>query len=288
MFRWVFYAPSKTVADAANTALKAKIDTLNAVMSDYFPESELNRLCQTSGTGKKVKVSNDLWRVLKASQQYSKKTQGAFDITIGTLTRLWRRARSLKEMPDSTHIKTAHGLVNYRNIKMHRFSHRVRLQKQGMKLDLGGIGQGFAADECLYLLKKQYGITAAMIDAGGDIALGDAPLGQTGWRIELPYADSTEVKLLSHCGVTVSGAKYRYVELDGHRYSHIIDPHSGWPLTKHVKTMTIAPTCTQADAWATALCVMNVDAALRRSIEAENPGLKFWIFRDKDASSVKY
>ncbi len=126
-----------------------------------------------------------------------------------------------------------------------------------MKLDFGGIGQGFAADECLKILREKHGIRHALADAGGDIALGDAPPGERGWRIEIPAPDSQRTTLfLKNCGITTSGATYRFFEVGGTRYSHIIDPRTGWGVPDRSSVTIIAPTGLAADALATAASVL--------------------------------
>lgn len=252
VFRLVFYAADDSLASRATRAAFDRVDTLNAIMSDYWPESELMRLCDQAGNGEKVPVSPDLWRILRQSARFSRQSAGAFDVSIGPLTRLWRRARNLKELPDSAHVAAARALVDWRYIRYYASGHRIELRRKGMKLDLGGIAQGYAADACLIVLKK-YGITRALADAGGDIALGDPPPGQPGWTIETPGMAS---RILSNAGITTSGATYRYLEAGGKRYAHIIDPRTGWGLTHRVLTTVQAPTATEADAWATAISVM--------------------------------
>lgn len=255
VFRLVFYAsPDSTQAAAIANEVFEMVDSLNAHMSDYLPESELNRLCATAGTGRYVPVSDDLWQILVISERYSQQTEGTFDISIGPLTRLWRSVRNLKEMPDSARVFAEHAKVGYRNIRLGK-NKTVLLAKAGMRLDLGGIAQGFAADRCLKILRR-HGIKKALADAGGDIALGDPPPGEKGWKIEVPTKNGTAVRILSNCGITTSGASYRYVELGGKRFSHIIDPRSGWPLDHHLLATVEAPSATEADVWATALSVL--------------------------------
>ena len=125
-----------------------------------------------------------------------------------------------------------------------------------MGLDLGGIAQGWAADDCLKIL-HQLGVDIALVDAGGDIALGAAPPGEKGWAIEIPALNEGKKTLfLQNCGITTSGATYRFLELDGKRYSHIIDPRTGMALTHHTLVTVMAPNATTADAWATAISVL--------------------------------
>ncbi len=264
VFRLVMYAESESQAQTAAAQAFAAVDAMNASMSDYLPESELNRLCLTAGSGKSVPVSDDLWQILKLSNKFSRKSNGAFDVTVGPLTRLWRRARNLKELPDSTRVEEARQLLGFQDIVFKK-GKKIELKKAGMRLDLGGIAQGYAADRCLEIL-RQNRIPRALADAGGDIALGDAPPSESGWAIEIPsnsvgvtrsHPDTMKQTLrLSNCGITTSGATFRYLEANGKRYSHIVDPRTGWALTHPVLVTVQAPDATTADAWATAISVM--------------------------------
>ena len=256
VFKLVFYS-EKDSTQAAEIVKQIfnRIDSLNAIFSDWLPESELNQLCKTAGTGAKVPVSAELFDILLQSKRFSKQSAGAFDASIGPLTRLWRRSRSLKELPEPDRIAAAREKVGWKNIQIFRRGRCIRLNKAGMALDLGGIAQGWTADVCLKMLKDQ-GITRALVDAGGDIALGDAPPGEQGWKIELPEGIMTgNITLLQNCGITTSGASARFLELDGKRYSHIIDPRTGQALTHRVLVTVLAPNATMADAWATAISV---------------------------------
>lgn len=256
VFRLVFYTEKdSTTAQSIAKQVFKRVDTLNAIFSDYLPESELNRLSDKAGSGEKIQVSEALWKILRLSKYYAKVSDGAFDPTVGALTRLWRRARNLKEPPDSTRIAAALETVDYRSIRLFK-NRRVQLKLKGTRLDLGGIAQGYAADECLSMLKAA-GISNALADAGGDIALGDAPPGAKGWNIERITSDTTkEILVLANCGITTSGATYRYFEAaNSVRYSHIVDPRTGWGITEQRLVTVLAPNAVTADAWATALSV---------------------------------
>lgn len=276
VFKIVIYAADTLKARAAAQRAFDLVDTLNAHLSDYLPDSELNRLCARAGTGQKVPVSPVLWDILRLSHQFSTQSNGAFDVTVGNLTRLWRRARNLKTLPDSARILAARALTDYRYLHFYKKNRRIRMEKAGMQLDLGGIAQGYAADACLKLLKSA-GFKQALVDAGGDIAAGEAPPDASGWRIELPTAPGgrLEALLVANCGITTSGATFRYVEVNGTRYSHIVDPRTGWGLTRRVLVTVQAPTGVEADAWATALSVMGAEGW--QKIEKKHRQLKVWL-----------
>lgn len=256
VFRLAFYTEKDSITAAATAArVFRRVDTLNRIFSDYLPESELNRLSDQAGRKEPVAVSAELADILWRARRFSKATNGAFDVTVGALTRLWRRARNMQEMPDPARLQSALQTVGWRSVQF-TGKQQLRLARPGARLDLGGIAQGYAADECLRVLRTA-GINRALADAGGDIALGDAPPGVAGWRIEIPGArpDNPEILYLANCGITTSGATYRYLEINGIRYSHIVNPKTGLGLTHRILVTVQAPDATTADAWATAISV---------------------------------
>ena len=256
VFRLVFYAnQDSTEAQILAKTIFDRIDTLNMRFSDWLPESELNQLCRHAGEKGCRKVSAELADILNKSGLYARQSRGAFDCTVGALTRLWRRSRNLKELPEPERIASALKTVGWRNLRVHPRTSCVRLREAGMMLDLGGIAQGWTADDCLATLWKN-GVTMALVDAGGDIAMGEPPPGKEGWQIEIPSADGNKRMILKNSGLTTSGAAYRYLELDGKRYSHIINPRTGQPLTHRTQVTVLAENATTADAWATAISVM--------------------------------
>ncbi len=258
-FRIVLFTQkdSATVAALAQRTF-AYVDTLNQIFSDYIPDSDLSQLSDQAGNGQKNRVHPELYEILSLAKGYSSASDGSFDVTVGALTRLWRKARHLKQPPDSAQVQKALATVGYRHLQLYR-RHRIRLAQPGTRLDLGGIAQGYAADQCLALL-RQNGISCALVDAGGDIALGDAPPGSAGWAIQIPQRDPNGVTTynniwLANCGITTSGASFRYLEANGVRYSHIVNPQTGWGMTHNYLVTVQATNAVTADAWATALSV---------------------------------
>lgn len=265
-FRIVLYAADSLQAQRAAEAAFARIDTLNAHLSDYLPESELNRLSATAGSGQPVPVSDDLWRVLISAQQFSRATQGAFDVTVGPLTKLWRYAIRRNTLPPADELAAAQQAVGYQALRLDETTQTATLDKPGMRLDLGGIAKGFAADEALAVLQS-FGLHQALVDAGGDLRLGGAPPDTPGWEVEIATVDSAgqlvqAVHFLANAAVAASGDRYRYVEADGVRYSHLLDPRTGMGVTHAHLVTVIAPTATAADALASALSVMGAEAGL--------------------------
>jgi len=259
LFRIVLYAPDASTATQASRAAFDRIAALDDIMSDYRAGSELMRLCQQAD-GPPVKVSGDLFRVLAAAQDVAKRSDGAFDVTVGPVVRLWRGAGRSRRLPDPERLTQAEKLVGYEEIRLDPAAQTVQLLKRGMLLDLGGIGKGYAADAALDVL-RQYGITRALVAGGGDIAAGDPPPGKEGWRIGIAPLEPTSgapwrFVLLRDAAISTSGDAEQHVEIGGVRYSHVVDPKTGQALTGRRSATVIAPNCTTSDALATAVCVL--------------------------------
>lgn len=266
-FAAAFYAPDEASANKAIEAVWSRIEHLNSLMSDYDSGSELMRMCRDSGPGQPIAVSPELFRVLRKSVDVSELSDGAFDVSVGPLVKLWRRARRQKELPDPTLLQEARELIGFRSIRLHCETCSVELLKPGMKLDLGGIAVGYAADEAIRIL-KQHGITRAMIDGSGDIVVSDPPPGTTGWRIGIaslrePDAAPTQFATLANCSISTSGDAYQFVEVGGQRYSHIVDPKTGLGLTNRCSVTIIAPDGITADALATAVSALGPERGLK-------------------------
>ncbi|MBX2871291.1 MAG: FAD:protein FMN transferase [Saprospiraceae bacterium] len=253
-FRLILYTESETIADQLSQRAFARLDELNQALSDYLPESELNLLCKRAGERSKVVVSNDLWEVLRISQDLARKSKGAFDVSIGALSHVWRKAFKQRVFPAEAIVTEARRKVNYKWIKISRRKALVRLQQKEMQLDFGGIAKGYAADKMAEILRME-GTTHFLIDAGGDLLLGAAPPGRAGWRVATAQADAPPA-ILSHCAVATSGDTYQYLEWKGKRYSHIIDPRTGYGLVDQQQVTVTARTATLADALASTLSVL--------------------------------
>jgi len=259
-FRIVLYAPDAQQAQAAAEAAFERIKQLNAILSDYEGDSELTRLTRTAGQGQEVQVSDDLWQVLKRSQALAARTQGAFDVTAGPYISLWRRTRRIFQLPIPERMVEAKKAVGYEKMILHERAHKVTLLAPKMRLDLGGIAKGYAVDQALTVLRTR-GIKRALVAGSGDLAVGHPPPGQPGWRIEIaphdaPNAPPQKFALLRNMALATSGDVFQHVEIEGKRYSHIIDPRTGRALTDHSLVTIIAPDCTTADSLATAVSVL--------------------------------
>jgi thiamine biosynthesis lipoprotein len=243
LFRIIVWAKDEETARQASKEAFARVSELNRIMSDYLPTSELMRLCAKAG-GEPVKVSGELFFVLLRAQKVARDSDGAFDVTVGPVVRLWRRSRRTGQMPDAKKLAAARALVGYKNVVLDKKARTVKLLKPGMQLDLGGIAKGYAADEALKVLAK-HGLTRALVAAGGDIAVHEPPPDKPGWRIEIaaidPAKEGKRYLILANAAVSTSGDAEQYVEIDGKRYSHIVDPRTGIGLVGRMSATVVAP-----------------------------------------------
>jgi thiamine biosynthesis lipoprotein len=251
-WRIVAYAADEEKANDATEAAFKRVAELDAVMSDYNPKSELMRLCAANDAapGKPVPVSDDLLRVLTLAQGVSEQTDGAFDCTVGPVVKLWRTARKTKQLPKADELKAARELVGYKMVGLDPKAKTVTLAKANMRLDLGGIGKGFAADEAMAVLRKK-GVQSALIAASGDITVSAAPPDKDSWVVDVaPLTKDGPRRALElvNASVSTSGDLFQHVEIDGVRYSHVLDPKTGVGLTGRRSATVIAPHGWQADA----------------------------------------
>lgn len=263
--RVVLYAGDEASARKAADLAYRRIAEIDARLSDYKRDSELMRLSARAG-GQARRVSEDLFRVLDAAQRMSKRTGGAFDVTIGPVSRLWRRARVTGEPPSPAALARAQALVGYQHMELSPAKRTVRLKRRGMMLDLGGIGKGYAADQALALLRR-HGVSSALVALGGDVVAGEAPPGEVGWKIAVAplgpaSVDATDTRLLRNAAISTSGDAEQYLLVEGVRHSHVVDPSNASPRTGRRGVTVVAPDGITADALSTALNVLGAERGL--------------------------
>lgn len=284
--RIALYASDEQSATRAAGAAFQRIATLDSLMSDYRSDSELTLLSRSSG-GPPVRVSEPMFEVLSLAQELARLSDGAFDVTAGPYVRLWRSARRAGALPDSAELRRASERVGWRWIKLDAETRTVHLTRPRMQLDLGGIAKGYAADAAIEVLRAS-GIRSALVEMGGDIVVSGPPPGSRGWRITVADAAPGQRELLlSDAAVSTSGDTQQFVEIDGRRYSHVVDPRTGIGLQTRVAATVMAPTGVLADALSTLVGVLGPEPGyqfLRRhfpgttasirsvSAEAASPG----------------
>ena len=255
--RVVFYAPHEEAANQSARAVFERLGRIEEALSDWMPASETRQLPSASGVS--VTVGPDLANALSVSLNYARMTGGAFDPTVGALTKRWRAARSDSPLPDAAELHALRARCGWQQVQCDAATHTYTALVPGLELDFGGIGQGIGADAALAVLRER-GITRALIDLSGDIAVSDPPPGRSGWKIDLDDPWHTQLEL-ANAAVTTSGDRFQHMDVATDsgtttRGSHIIDPATGEPLTTRVEVVVVARTAVEADALATALSVM--------------------------------
>ena len=250
--RLALYTKDETTAKTAAKAAFARVAELEAIMSDYQRDSELMQLCDKAAQGP-VRASKELFDVLAYASEVSEASEGAFDITVGPVVQLWRQARRTKTLPDRTALADARARVGHKLIRLDRKNRSVELKVPGMRLDLGGIGKGYAGDEAVRVL-RDHGVTSALFEAGGDIVVSAAPPDRPeGWQIE---TEDGRKFPLANAAVSTSGHTEQFVEINGVPYSHVVNPRTGIGLTNQFAATIIARRGITTDALSTAATVL--------------------------------
>ncbi len=265
LVRVTVYTSDERSATRAFRAAFDRISALDSTLSDYRPDSELSRIA-TTAVGRPAKVSDDLFTVVRASQTLAEETGGAFDITQGPVIRLWREARRTRRLPDPSALREAAARSGYRKLHLDPEHRTLTLDMPGMALDVGGIGKGYAASEALEEIAR-LGVRSALVAISGDLAFSDAPPGRLGWRISVQPGDRPIVGVpavleLTNAAVSTSGSSEQHVDIDGRRYSHIIDPSSEQGLAGDITVTVIARHGIDADGLDTAASVLGAERGL--------------------------
>ena len=255
--RLVLHARDRQTAEPAARAAFARIASLDRMMSDYRPDSELRRIDSHAGTF--VPVSAELLTVVTRALEISRASNGAFDPTVAPLVALWRESRTTRQLPQPSRLAAARALVGWQQVEIDAGRSAVRLTRPGMRLDLGGVAKGYILQEAVRTLREQ-GVIRALVAAGGDIVVGDAPPGRAGWEVEAPGSDpafAARASRLTNAALATSGSSEQFVEINGIRYSHIVDPRTGLGVTTSRGAQVIADDAALADALATALTILS-------------------------------
>ena len=272
LVRIVAYADSRPAGDAAVAAAFARIAAIDARLSDYRDDSEVAALSRAAA-GVAVPVSADLFAVLAASDTVARRTDGAFDITAGRLTHLWRRARRLNAWPDAERVAAARAAGGFAKVRLDPRRRTATLAEAGIEIDAGGIAKGYAAEEAIRVLRA-HGCDAALVAIAGDIVAGDAPPGLAAWTVAIPVlgSDTSHFIALVRAAVSTSGDAEQWMTVDGVRRSHVIDLRTGWPITGRRATSVVAAHGIDADAVSTAINVLDDEAGARLLRTVPGPG----------------
>lgn len=273
ILKLVVIAPTQATAERWIDVGLSEIERLIPIFNNYSPASEISKLNARCGT--RTEISADLYRAIEHSRRWHALSSGVFDITCGALFDLWKKARGNRRLPAQAERKEALERSGWTHVECTAMQapeapdgrYFLTVHRQGLVLDLSGIATGYIIDSLTDRMILA-GCKAFLIDIGGDIRLGEAPLGKEGWRVQVAGLEKSDPAimelLLANCSLTTSGDRNQSLVLDGVTYSHLIDPRTGEPLTNHQSCTAIASTAIDADAAATALSVLGRAASSQR------------------------
>jgi thiamine biosynthesis lipoprotein len=247
----------------ANLAV-GEVKRIENLISDWIPTTQISQVNQNSGI-KPVKVDDEVFNLVERAVKISKVTNGAFDISYASMDKIWKFDGSMKEMPTPEAIKKSVERIGYQKIVLDKQKSTIFLKDVGMKLGLGGIGQGYIADKIKDLLQSK-GCTSGIVNVSGDInTWGKQPNGKL-WTVAIVNPMNKNKVFatfpLEDSAVETSGSYEKYVTFNGIRYSHIIDPRTGYPATGIVSVSVFAKQTEIADALATGIFVLGVEVGL--------------------------
>jgi thiamine biosynthesis lipoprotein len=225
---------------------------LDAMLSNYRPESEWSKVNRLAAA-QPVPVSQELFDLLSACVRFSRLSDGAFDITVGPLMRVWGFYRNRGRLPAKEEIESVLPVIGYQNILLDPLEKTVRFAKPGVEIDPGGIGKGYAVDKMVEKL-KEYGIRSALISAGGSSIYGlGAPPNDSGWTVRIrhprKWSETLEELKLTNQSLSTSGDYEKFFEAGGRIYSHLMDPRTGYPAVGAASVSVLAPTTLASEAW---------------------------------------
>ncbi|WP_254661369.1 FAD:protein FMN transferase [Aquimarina megaterium] len=256
----------KTTANQSIDIAVEEIQRIEKLISSWDKNSQTSLINNNAGINP-VKVDAELFDLIFRAIQISKLTDGAFDISYASMDRIWKFDNSMKEMPSEEEIKASVARVGYKYIVLDKKKSTVFLTQKGMKIGFGAIGKGYAADKAKNLLISK-GVKAGIINASGDMNTWGKQPDESEWKVAItnPLNKNNAFALLPvvEKAVVTSGNYEKYVILDGKRYSHIIDPRTGYPSTGIVSATVFAPKAELADALATSVFVMGIETGLNR------------------------
>lgn len=270
--RLVLYAPDRESSVQAAKAAFAEVAVLDSLLSSYRSDSELMWVNRRAGEGP-VKVGYHMFSILDWGQAFARRSNGALDVTAGPLIQLWRTARRTQQLPDSTTLQEARRRVGWQHMALNEEAQTVAFRRAGMELNLGGLAKGYILDQVREVL-LEHGLCRVLVEAGGDLATGAPPPGEPGWTVNIPHrvaGDSSRVVAVAHAAVATSGDGVQYVEIDGTRYSHVINPRTGRGLTQQPTTTVVVPTGITADALATTVGILGLEEG-KKFAQSYHPG----------------
>jgi thiamine biosynthesis lipoprotein len=260
-----------------------EIERIENLISEWRPQTQISKVNQNAGI-KPVQVDKEVFELTKKAIWFSEISNGAFDISIVAMDKIWKFDGTMEKLPSKKAIRNSIVNVNYKNIVLDSINSTIFLSKKEMKIGFGSIGKGYAADKARKLLQES-GITAGIINAAGDIATWGTQIDGNPWRIGVnnPLETGKTIEILEFSGnsaVTTSGNYEKYVEINKKRYSHIINPKTGYPSTELMSVTVIGPNAEMCNGFSTSIMVLG----LKKGIKLINklPDYQYIILTNKE------
>lgn len=266
-FRVAVYGDDEIRLRSAVEQASEEVRRLDQLLSNYIPGSELSQVNRLAAR-QAVRVSPELFQLLSACLEYSRQSEGTFDITVGPLMRVWGFYKGTGHLPHRAEVLGALARVGYRQIVLDPGHLTVRFRRPGVEIDPGGIGKGYAVDRMVDVLKEN-GVTEAMVSAGGSsmYGLGAPPSEPRGWRVDIrdPKDASKNIQqvFLKNESMSTSGNYEKFFYAEGRTYSHIMDPRTGYPAQGTLGVSVIAPRTIDSEAWTKPYFIQGRDWTVR-------------------------
>lgn len=259
-FTLYIYARDEAAADREAERVFGIVDDLEALLSNYRPESELSRINREAGA-EAVTTDPEMFQFLKESLAWSARSDGAFDITVGQLMKAWGFFRSTGHVPSDAELDRVRAMTGWRRVTLDAGTRTVRFTSPGVELDPGGIGKGFAMDAAVAAMRAD-GVRAALLSAGSSTIYGlGAPPGSTGWKVRVPdplhSGKAIFTVLLRDTSLSTANCSEKHFVVNGHQYCHIMDPRTLRPVEGRLQATVITPSATDGDALSNAVFVLD-------------------------------
>lgn len=276
-------AENEVVAWKAIETGISEINRIEQLISSWDANSQTSEINRQAGI-KAVKVDKELFDLIARAKKVSALTKGAFDISYASMDKIWKFDGSMKTMPSAAVVEKASAKINWENILLDQQSHSVFLKEKGMKIGFGAMGKGYAANRAKAIMQAIAGIKGGIVNAGGDLIAWGQSEQAKGWTIKIADPKDKQKMLaylqLKNQAVVTSGDYEKFVQFNGIRYAHIIDPRTGYPTTGIKSVTVLSPDAELSDALATAVFVMGKEEGLHLMNEIK--GVEGLIVTDED------
>jgi thiamine biosynthesis lipoprotein len=269
-----------------------EVKRLDQLLSNYRPASEWSQINRYAAE-RPVKVSSELFNLLAACVEYSRLSDGAFDISVGPLMKVWGFYKGSGHLPHRAEVRGALSKVGYRNLILDAKAQTVQFRQPGVEIDPGGIGKGYAVDRMAAVL-KEYGVTSGLISGGGSsiYAIGTPPDEKRGWRVSIrnPRDESKTVQevFLKDESMSTSGSYEKFFRAEGRIYSHIMDPRTGFPAAGMLSASIITPKTIDSEAWAKPFFIDGLKKGRQWAAEFKSKGFRVYLCEDRSELSCAW